>query len=274
MDKWAAGNFFQSPIMGIIFSILTVTVILLVVFGCYAAKVKKMDVKTYDSKLVILIDSLVDTCKKLVIDNLGYKFVKFTPYIIFLLSFLFVSNMLSLFGLKETTTSYTVPLSLGLITWVTSIVLSVKYQKMTYLKSFLVGIKIKEKHFYFMINPLSVIGKITPLISLTFRIWGNIIAGSIIFSVIFWACSQLPSAYPEIGIILIGGIIVMPFMLAYMTLFTGTVQAYVFTLLTLTYWSQGIYGDEGLDASTAEELVIEEEKKELHKELKSNNIQQ
>lgn len=273
MDKWAAGNFWQSPIIGIIFSITVVTVILLVVFGCYYAKVKKMDVKSYDSKLVIVMDAIIDTCKKIVIDNLGHKYVKWTPYVIFLLSYLFVSNMLALFGLKETTTSYTVPLTLGLITWVTSIVLSIKYQKMAYLKSFLIGVKIKGKHFYFMVNPFSIIGKITPLISLTFRIWGNIIAGSIIYSVLFWACSQLPAAYPEIGIILIGGVLVMPFMLAYLTLFTGAVQAYVFVLLTVTYWSLGIYGDEGID--TSKEVAVESELTlNPTKELKSNNIQQ
>lgn len=246
MDKWAPGNFWQSPVAGIVFSIFVVTVILLVVFGCYYAKVKKMDVKQYDSKLVIVVDAFIDTCKKIVVDNLGYKFVKYTPYIIFLLSYLFVSNMLALFGLKETTTSYTVPLTLGLITWVTSIVLSIKYQKMSYLKSFLVGLKIKGKHFYFMINPFSIIGKITPLISLTFRIWGNIIAGSIIYSVIFWACGILSSTNPAIPIFILGGIIIMPFMLGYLTLFTGAVQAYVFVLLTATYWSLGIYGDEGM----------------------------
>ncbi len=270
MDKWAPGNFWQSPVVGIIFSILVVTTILLVVFGCYYAKVKKMDVKQYDSKLVIVVDSVVDTCKKIVIDNLGYKFIKYTPYIIFLLSYLFVSNMLALFGLKETTTSYTVPLTLGLITWITSIVLSIKYQKMSYLKSFLVGLKIKGKHFYFMVNPFAIIGKITPLISLTFRIWGNIIAGSIIYSVLFWACGALSETNPAIPIFLIGGVIVMPFMLAYLTLFTGGVQAYVFVLLTATYWSLGIYGDEGIseEASEIPQTNLDKDLKEI------KNIQQ
>ncbi len=270
MEKWAPGNVWQSPVMGIMFSILVVTVILLVVFGCYYAKVKKMDVKQYDSKLVIVVDAVVDTCKKIVVDNLGYKFIKYTPYIIFLLSYLFVSNMLALFGLKETTTSYTVPLTLGLITWVTSIVLSIKYQKMTYLKSFLLGLKIKEKHFYFMINPFAIIGKITPLISLTFRLWGNIIAGSIIYSVIFWACSILVPSYPSIPIFIIGGIIIMPFMMAYLTLFTGAVQAYVFVLLTATYWSLGIYGDEGISESAENEAPAS---LNTNEELIKENIQ-
>ncbi len=272
MDKWEAGNFFQSPIIGIIFSILVVTIILLVIFFSYYNKVKKMDVKQYDSKLVIIVDAFIDAVKKIVVDNLGYKFIKFTPYVIFLFAYIFISNMLALFGLKETTTSYTVPLTLGLITWFTSIILSVKYQKLDYLKSFLIGIKIKGKHFYFMVNPFAILGKITPLISLTFRLWGNIIAGSIIYSVLFWACSQISGSYPQIGIIILGGIIIMPFMLAYLTLFTGAVQAYVFVLLSVTYWSLGIYGDEGYQEETTPE-INSEITNPSNKEL-TQNIQQ
>lgn len=251
MDKWAPGNFFQGPIVGIIFSIIVVTIILLIISFAYYFKVKKMDVKQYDSKLVILVDAFLDNVKKIVIDNMGYKFVKFTPYIVFLFAFLLMSNMLALFGLKEATTSYTVPLTLGFITWLTSIILAVKYQKMDFLKEFLIGAKIKGKQYYFMINPLDIVGKITPLISLTFRIWGNIIAGAIIYSVLFWACSQLTNKFPEIGIVIVGGIILMPAMLVYFTLFTGAVQAYVFVLLTVTYWSLGIYGDEGINEKEA-----------------------
>lgn len=245
MDKWSPGNFFQGPIIGIIFSILVVTILLATICFVYYFKTKNMDVKKYDSKFVILVDAFIDSVKKIVIDNIGHKFIKFTPYIIFLFGFLLLSNMLALFGLKETTTSYTVPLTLGFVTWFTSILLSIKYQKMNYLKSFLIGAKIKNKKIYFMINPFGIIGKITPLISLTFRIWGNIIAGSIIYAVLFWACGSLVGDFPEIGILIVGGIIIMPAMLAYLTLFTGGVQAYVFVLLTVTYWSLGIYGDEG-----------------------------
>ncbi len=252
MDKWAPGNAFQEPVIGIIFSILVVTVIIAVTSVVYYFKTKNLNVKEYNSKFVILIDSFIDNVKKIVIDNIGYKFVKFTPYIIFLFSFLLLSNMLALFGLRETTTSYTVPLTLGFITWFTSIFLSIKYQKMNYLKTFLIGTKIRGKKIYFMINPLEIIGKITPLVSLTFRLWGNIIAGSIIYAVIFWVCGSMISSVPEVGIIVIGGIIIMPAMLAYLTLFTGGVQAYVFVLLTVTYWSLGIYGDEGVETESIE----------------------
>ena len=257
MDKWEPGNFFQEPVIGIIFSILVVTVIIAVISIVYYFKTKNMDIKEYNSKFVILVDTFIDNVKKLVIDNIGYKFVRFTPYIIFLFSFLILSNMLALFGLRETTTSYTVPLTLGLITWFTSIFLSIKYQKMNFLKTFLIGAKIHGKKIYFMINPLEIIGKITPLISLTFRLWGNIIAGSILYAVIFWACGSLISSVPEIGIIIIGGIVIMPSMLAYLTLFTGGVQAYVFVLLTATYWSLGIYGDEGVEEEQEEQIKLE-----------------
>lgn len=257
MDKWSPGSFLQGPIAGVIFSIVLVTTILLIISFTYYFKVRKMDIKVYDSKIVVLVDAFLDNVKKLIIDNLGVKFIKFTPYIVFLFAFLFLSNIMAMFGMKETTNSYTVPLTLGLITWTTSIFLSIKYQKMDFLKSFLVGAKIKGKKFYFLVNPLEVLGKITPLISITFRIWGNIIAGSIIYSVLFWALGSLVETMPQIGIILLGGIFVMPGLFIYFTLFTGGVQAYVFVLLTVTYWSLGVYGSEGLN--TNDEKIIETE---------------
>ena len=70
--------------------------------------------------------------------------------------------------------------------------------------------------------PLNVVGKVAELISISFRIFGNIFGGAIIMSVV--------SGLVFYFLVPIG-------MYGYFCLFTGTVQAFVFTMLATTYIS-------------------------------------
>ncbi len=70
--------------------------------------------------------------------------------------------------------------------------------------------------------PLNVVGKIAELISLSFRIFGNIFGGAIIMSVV--------SGLLYYFVVPIG-------MYGYFSVFAGTIQAFVFTMLATTYIS-------------------------------------
>ncbi|MCC8181097.1 MAG: F0F1 ATP synthase subunit A [Planctomycetes bacterium] len=70
--------------------------------------------------------------------------------------------------------------------------------------------------------PLNVVGKIAELISLSFRIFGNIFGGAIIMSTV---SSLLYYFVVPIG------------MYGYFSVFAGTIQAFVFTMLATTYIS-------------------------------------
>ncbi len=70
--------------------------------------------------------------------------------------------------------------------------------------------------------PLNVVGKIAELISISFRIFGNIFGGAIIMSVV--------SGLIYYFLVPIG-------MYGYFSVFCGTIQAFVFTMLATTYIS-------------------------------------
>ncbi len=70
--------------------------------------------------------------------------------------------------------------------------------------------------------PLNVIGELAKVISISFRLYGNIMGGSIIILVVSH---------------LVYGLLIPPFLYAFFGLFVGTVQAFVFTMLTLVYIS-------------------------------------
>lgn len=48
---------------------------------------------------------------------------------------------------------------------------------------------------------------------------------------------SLTEAQPYIGILLVGGVVLMPVLMIYFSLFAGLLQAYVFTLLSMSYIS-------------------------------------
>jgi F-type H+-transporting ATPase subunit a len=86
----------------------------------------------------------------------------------------------------------------------------------------------------FVMLPLNVIGKLSSIVSISFRLFGNIFGGAIITKLYFSAIRG------SIILELLGIITGMNFLIvAFFTLFEGLLQAFVFTMLTLTYISIG-----------------------------------
>ena len=74
----------------------------------------------------------------------------------------------------------------------------------------------------FFMAPLNLIGELAKVISISFRLYGNIMGGAIIILVVSH---------------LVYSLILPPFLVLFFGLFVGTIQAFVFTMLTLVYIS-------------------------------------
>ena len=70
--------------------------------------------------------------------------------------------------------------------------------------------------------PLNIIGELAKVVSISFRLFGNIMGGSIIILVVSH---------------LIYSLVLPPFLCFFFGLFVGTIQAFVFTMLTIVYIS-------------------------------------
>jgi len=70
--------------------------------------------------------------------------------------------------------------------------------------------------------PLNVIGELAKVVSISLRLYGNILGGAIIILVV----SDL-----------VYSVAIPPFLNVFFGLFVGTIQAFVFTMLTLVYIS-------------------------------------
>jgi len=148
-------------------------------------------------------------------DALGKERAKtYAPLICALFMFLFLCNWLGIIPhLDEPTKDLNTPLSYGL---------------MGFVLAHHAGIKAKGLKRYlldycepmFIMAPLNIIGELAKVISISFRLFGNIMGGAIIILVVSY---------------LTYSIITPPFLNAFFGAFVGTIQAFVFTMLTLVY---------------------------------------
>jgi F-type H+-transporting ATPase subunit a len=141
---------------------------------------------------------------------------KYGPLICALFMFLVLANWLGIIPhLEEPTKDLNTPLSLGLMGFAIAHYAGIKTKGFkAYAKEYL------EPMFFMM--PLNVIGELAKIVSISFRLFGNVMGGSIIILVV----SHLTYS-----------IVLPPLLNAFFGLFVGTIQAFVFTMLTVVYIS-------------------------------------
>lgn len=160
---------------------------------------------------------LVSTLYQLTEDALDEEMAKkYGSLVIALFMFLLMSNWLGIIPhLDEPTKDLNTPLSLGLMGFCIAHFAGIRSKGLKqYLKEYCEPI--------FFMAPLNVIGEVSKIISISFRLFGNIMGGSIIILVVSY---------------LTYSILLPPFLYGFFGLFVGTVQAFVFTMLTLVYIS-------------------------------------
>ncbi len=141
---------------------------------------------------------------------------KYFPLICALFMFLLLCNWIGIIPfLSEPTKDLNTPLSMGLLGFIIAHYSGIKAKGLKqYLSEYCQPM--------FFMAPLNVIGEIAKVVSISFRLYGNIMGGSIIILVVSHLVWQL---------------VIPPFLFAFFGLFVGTIQAFVFTMLTLVYIS-------------------------------------
>ena len=89
---------------------------------------------------------------------------------------------------------------------------------------------------FFLLTPINLIGEIATPISLSFRLFGNIVGGSIIMALVYSALAAFSSALLglDIPILQVG----VPAVLhVYFDVFSGLLQTFIFAMLTMVFVS-------------------------------------
>ena len=182
----------------------------------------------------VLLEKVITMLYNMVEDTMGKHNSKFAPYI----GTLFVSSLIgSLIGTTQLFRSTTADLSVTLA-WALVTTGMVWYQNIKHL-----GLKTWLKGFtepIFIMTPMNIVSEIASPLSLAFRHFGNVAGGGVLTTLIYAALALLsnailgwaPDVIAEITFFQAG---IPAFLSLYFDFFSGFVQAFVFSLLTMVY---------------------------------------
>jgi F-type H+-transporting ATPase subunit a len=185
-------------------------------------------------KLQNVLEFVVEFIRNLIRDTMGNRSITLAPLAITLFVFIFVSNQWGLVPfLKSPTNDVNTCLALALVTFVLTHFYSLKFR----------GPKSYVSHYFSVVTPkwtagfglgalarsmfaaIEILIEFVKPLTLTFRLYFNIFVGELMLALfIFLLQAAAPVAL---------GILWIPF-----SLFVGLIQAFIFTVLTISYIAQ------------------------------------
>lgn len=219
IDSWS-----YTILLPQLITIVIVTFIIMLLSIGYYKRLKKIAPTDAPTGLVLFAEITIKLIEKQIIDLMGPKYKFLTIYVMYLLLYIGIGNLISVIGFESLATAYTIPLSMGLITFFGIYYFGIKYQKIVYFKKF-------------FINPLELLTQFVPLISISFRLFGNILGGAIIITLFTALMNFIWKHIPYVGPVNLLSSIFLPFLSIYFNIFDGLIQAYIFSILTIAYWA-------------------------------------
>lgn len=156
----------------------------------------------------------IEALDKMVYGSMGKRGIPFRNYIGALFCFILASNLSGLLGVRPPTADYGVTFPLGVITFVLIQFNNIKYNKAEAFTGLF-----KPLPFLF---PINLIGEIAVPFSLSLRLFGNILSGTVIMGLIYGLLSNIAIGWPG-------------FLHIYFDIFSGCIQTYVFCMLTMVF---------------------------------------
>ncbi|WP_051599966.1 F0F1 ATP synthase subunit A [Mycoplasma elephantis] len=213
-----------------IVSLCFVVIVCAIISICVFVKVRNIKPHQAPKGLALIAEQYYLTVVNTYDDVSSNKLPIVKPYIFSLATFLLLGNIVGLIGLEAVSTSFTIPLFFAFISWFGIYVVGIIFQKWRFIKRYM--------------NPTQVLGDFAPLISLSFRMFGNIIGGTTIlllfYSFIGWITSFIPVINSSIYTKYILAPLFTPFLHLYFDLFGGLIQAYVFLMITSISWASEV----------------------------------
>jgi len=206
-----AGKFFNLDTL--MMTWLVMAIVLLIAFLATRTLGKgKMPGNKCQNSIELLYEYVSDTVK----ENLDEFAPQFVSLIFTMFLFIFVSNMLGLIpGLASPTNDLNTTSGLALFVIILVFFMGFKVQGLGYLRHYITP--------YPVLLPLNIIEDVTKPLTLALRLFGNILAGEFMLQILYLF---VPWFVPLIW-------------LAF-CVFIGSVQAFLFSMLTLAYVSMAI----------------------------------
>ena len=215
-------TFSYQNLSAVLLSLVLTTFLVIVLSLVYWWQVRKKKVDDLPTGFLLLVELVLKGLEDLIKKSLGKKFIKLTPYFFYLLLYINLGNVITLFfGLESPFAFLTVVASLGFVTFLGIYYFGIYFEGWSFFRGYL--------------NPLQFISQIASWISISFRLFGNILAGTFVvaLSYQFLMNSELGQSLRWFNIL---AVLIAPLKF-YFDVFSGTLHSFIFVLLTLTYWS-------------------------------------
>lgn len=162
-----------------------------------------------------ITELLIESMDKIVFSNMGKQGEKYRNFLLTIMIFVGISNISGLLGLRPPTADFAVTFGMGVLVFGIIQYANIKRNGIGAITGLLKPVPI--------LFPINLIGEIANPISLSLRLFGNVVAGTIMLGLYY---GLLPW-FAKLGI---------PVMLhAYLDLFSGLVQTYVFVMLIMIW---------------------------------------
>lgn len=222
----------SSPFLMINLDTLIRTWVVLIIL-CILVFLARKSLKKPDTVHGYITESYVRTIRDTVTQSLEHYKYRHCAFLGSIFTYILLCNIAVILPfMEEPTNDLNTTLALALISFV--------YVQKEGIRAHGLGGYLKELcKPIFVFFPLEVLGKLATIISLSFRLFGNIFGGSVIAGM--WHHAIAGSFWAQSAGLLFGiNLIIMLFF----GLFEGLIQAFVFSILSLTYLSMTIASHE------------------------------
>ena len=193
-----------------------VLIVFLVIIGfCIAANRAVKHATEVPGAFQNVVELIVEMLDRMISGVMGGQAARFRKYIGTIFIFILFSNICGLLGLRPPTADYGVTFALGIITFTLIHFNKFKYQKVS-------GVLKGLCEPWPIWAPINIISDLAVPVSLSLRLFANILSGTAIMALIYALLSKVAIIWPAA-------------LHVYFDLFSGAIQTYVFCMLTMTY---------------------------------------
>ena len=185
------------------------------------------------SKRQAAAEFIVERLDQFVHDNMGHHFDQYIPLVGAIFALSIGCNLISVVGLWSPTADLNTEAAWAIVVFVLIMYYKIKTNGiLAYLKGLLDPI--------FLMAPINVLSEISTPVSMAFRHFGNILSGTVISTLLYWALASLshvifgwlPGVLSQLQLFQIG---IPAFTGLYFDWFGGCIQAFIFCTLTTIF---------------------------------------
>lgn len=195
--------------------LLVISIVLIVLAFIVNHKISKSNPEDTPGMLVNIFELAVEMLDSMVKGIMGANGKKFRNYIATVFMFALLCNISGLFGLRPPTADYGVTFAMGVLTFLIIHYNGIKKNGAGHFTALFKPIP--------LLFPINLIGEIAVPLSLSLRLFGNVLSGTVMMGLIYGLLSPpITTGIPAVLHI-------------YFDIFSGCIQAYVFCMLTMVY---------------------------------------